>query len=339
MSGPRAATLRGMGKARLIGIGAILGYVAAGLLLWGCQNRLIFEPGAPDSGRSISFPLSKVRIPLDAPGTLNGAWVAGGTKTVLYLHGNDDTVASSESEIAPLRELGYSVLLVDYRGFGVSPGPFPTEASVYQDAEAAWNYLVRERGVDPKALYLYGHSLGGAIAVHFGYHYPSCVDRLVLVSAGGLGREVHPVLRAASLPGARQVLDVAMRPGMRRLYRRPVVRRVLRLTPENLVNLRRAERALGDAAGRASFVAAVRGVIEPAGQRGSFIEMRYLAEHVPTLLVWSERDSVIPVSHAHATQAHLPGSQLVVFPGRGHEPHRRYAAAFADAVAKFVLIS
>ena len=200
MSGPRAATLRGMGKARLIGIGAILGYVAAGLLLWGCQNRLIFEPGAPDSGRSISFPLSKVRIPLDAPGTLNGAWVAGGTKTVLYLHGNDDTVASSESEIAPLRELGYSVLLVDYRGFGVSPGPFPTEASVYQDAEAAWNYLVRERGVDPKALYLYGHSLGGAIAIELARRHPEAAGLIVESSFTSISDMARLQARYALLP-------------------------------------------------------------------------------------------------------------------------------------------
>jgi pimeloyl-ACP methyl ester carboxylesterase len=77
-------------------------------------------------------------------------------------------------------------------------------------------------------------------------------------------------------------------------------------------------------------------VIAPSGQRGSFIEMRYLAEHVPTLLVWSERDGVIPVAHAHAARAHLPGSRLVVFPGSGHEPHRRNAVQFAAAVAEFV---
>jgi pimeloyl-ACP methyl ester carboxylesterase len=77
-------------------------------------------------------------------------------------------------------------------------------------------------------------------------------------------------------------------------------------------------------------------VVQPLGQRGSFIEMRYLAEHVPTLLVWTEQDVVIPVAHAHLTHAHLPGSQMVVFPGGGHEPHRRHAPAFADAVAAFI---
>ena len=74
------------------------------------------------------------------------------------------------------------------------------------------------------------------------------------------------------------------------------------------------------------------------GQRGSFIEMEYLADHVPTMIVWSERDGVIPVDHARAARDHLPTSRLVVFPGGGHEPHRRHAAEFADAVADFVRV-
>ncbi len=64
--------------------------------------------------------------------------------------------------------------------------------------------------------------------------------------------------------------------------------------------------------------------------------MRYLADHLPTMLVWSEGDGVIPVAHAHATREHLPASRLIVFPGGGHEPHRRNAREFADAVADFV---
>jgi pimeloyl-ACP methyl ester carboxylesterase len=64
--------------------------------------------------------------------------------------------------------------------------------------------------------------------------------------------------------------------------------------------------------------------------------MQYLAEHMPTLLVWAEGDGVIPVAHARAAHAHLPGSRLVVFPGSGHEPHRRNADDFAREVIDFV---
>jgi pimeloyl-ACP methyl ester carboxylesterase len=172
--------------------------------------------------------------------------------------------------------------------------------------------------------------------VHFGARYPERLERLVLVSAGGLGREVHPMLRAAALPVAPAVLRLATGPRLRRLYRRPGLHRALRLTPDNVTNLRRAGRTLATSEGRAAFFAALRGVIEPSGQRGSFIDLGTLAEHVPTLLIWNAGDPVIPVAHAHAARDHLRGSRLVVFPGGGHEPHRREVQRFADEVATFV---
>ncbi|TAM85388.1 MAG: alpha/beta fold hydrolase [Jatrophihabitans sp.] len=257
-----------------------------------------------------------------------------GDPAIVLLHGLASDSGTWDRAVAPLAEHGLRVLAVDLLGHGESDKP------------AAAGYLLDDFAKQLDAFYaavgiehatVCGHSLGGAIAVHFGYHYPHRVERLVLVSAGGLGREVHPVLRAASVPGSERVLRWALRPRMRALYADPRLHRALHLTPDNLVNLRRAARALGDEAGREAFFAALRGVIEPRGQRGSFLEMQYLAAQVPTLLVWSERDGVIPVRHARATQRHLPGSRLLVFPGGGHEPHRRHADEFADAVADFVL--
>ena len=251
---------------------------------------------------------------------------------IVLLHGLASDSDTWDKAIGPLAEHGLRVIAVDLLGHGSSDKP-PGTYLLDDFAEQLHGFFDAIGLTDAT---LCGHSLGGAIAVHFGYHYPERMRRLVLVSAGGLGREVHVALRAAALPGADRVLGLALRPRLRRLYRHPRVHRLLRLTPDNVANLRRAARALGDADGRAAFFAALRGVIEPSGQRGSFLEMRYLAEHVPTLVVWSERDGVIPVAHAHATQAHLSGARLVVFPGGGHEPHRRHAAAFADAVADFV---
>ena len=184
---------------------------------------------------------------------------------------------------------------------------------------------------------LCGHSFGGAVAIHFGVGFPDRLDRLVLVSAGGLGKEVHPVLRAATLPVAPAVLRAAMRPAMLRLYRRPGLHRALGLTPDNLVNLRRAARALGSPAGQKSFFASTRGVISPAGQRTATEEFRAVTARVPTLLIWNAGDPVIPVAHARAAEGRLaPASKLVVFPERSHEPHRGNAERFADEVAKFV---
>jgi pimeloyl-ACP methyl ester carboxylesterase len=251
---------------------------------------------------------------------------------VVLIHGLASDSGTWDRAIGPLAARGVRVIAVDLLGHGSSDKP----AGLYllDDFADSLDAFFAAAGIERATVG--GHSLGGAIAVHFGYHYSERVERLVLVSAGGLGREVHPMLRAASLPGARAVLGLAMRPTLQRVYRRPLLHRTLRLRPDAVVNLRRAGRNLGVAEGRAAFIAALRGVIEPTGQRGSFIEMQYLAEHVPTLIVWSERDAVIPVAHAHAASAHLPGSRLVVFPGGGHEPHRRHAVDFAAVVAEFV---
>ena len=251
---------------------------------------------------------------------------------VVLLHGLASDSDTWDRAIPELARRGLRVIAVDLIGHGRSDKP--PSRYLLDDFAASLDAFFDAVGIASATVC--GHSLGGAIAIHFGYHYPERVHRLVLVSAGGLGREVHPMLRAAALPGAERLVRLAMAPRLVGLYRRPRLHRVLRLTPDNVVNLRRAGRALRESDSRQAFFAALRGVIEPAGQRGSFIEMQYLADHVPTMIVWSERDGVIPIEHARAANAHLPTSRLVVFPGGGHEPHRRHAADFAAAVADFV---
>lgn len=251
---------------------------------------------------------------------------------VVLLHGLASDCTTWDKTLAPLAARGLHVVAVDLLGHGESDKP--SRSYLLDDfSDVLADFLT---AIGLSRVTVCGHSLGGAIAVFFAYHHEEFVQRLVLVSSGGLGREVHPVLRAAALPGADRVLAAATVPAMWRVYRHPRLHRMLRLTPDNLVNLRRAGRTLHDHQGRAAFFAALRGVIEPAGQRGSFVEMRYLSERMPTLLVWSEQDGVIPVSHAYATRDALPGSELVVFPGGGHEPHRRHADGFADALATFI---
>ena len=252
--------------------------------------------------------------------------------TVVLLHGLASDATTWDRAVGPLAEQGLHVLAVDLLGHGESDKP--DSSYLLTDFAEFLSELLPVLGITSATFV--GHSFGGAIAVHFAHHYPHFVERLVLVSAGGLGREVHPVLRAAALPGAERVLAAATAPPMWRIYRHPRLHRLLRLTPENLVNLRRASRSLRDTTARAAFLASLRGVIEPSGQRGTFQELQYLNPDVPLLLVWTEADPVIPVDHAYATRDFVPGSELVVFPGAGHEPHRRHAPKFAEAVATFV---
>lgn len=251
---------------------------------------------------------------------------------LVLLHGLASDGDTWDLAIGPLAEHGLRVIAVDLIGHGHSAKP---DCGYLLDdfAESLARFM---DALELPAATLCGHSFGGAIAIFFGARHPERVQRVVLVSAGGLGREVHPVLRAATLPIAPVLLRAALRPRLRWVYRNPGVHRALRLTPENLVNLRRAARALGSEAGQASFFASLRGVIAPSGQRAASKEMRTFAEQVPMLLIWNENDPVIPLAHARAHVTATPSSRLVVFPRGGHEPHRRSADRFADEVAAFV---
>jgi pimeloyl-ACP methyl ester carboxylesterase len=253
---------------------------------------------------------------------------------VLLVHGMLSDSGTWADNLEPLGARGLRAIAIDLLGHGESDAP--------RGPYLLDDYAILLDGfleaLDLKSATICGHSLGGAIAVHFGYHYPDRVERLVLVSAGGLGREVSPALRMLTLPGAEAVTGAVLgRKSVQRMLRSPRLHRVAGVTPERLVNLRRVGRSLFRADLRAAFFRSLRGVIAPSGQRGSFLEMEYLAAHLPTMLVWSDRDVIIPVAHAHHTHQNLPGSELLVFPGGGHEPHRRNAEKFADALVTFIL--
>ncbi len=147
------------------------------LALSGCQGQPVFEPDRHVRQRpsDFSFAVEEVAIPVREGGELDAWWIPSqrhARSAVLFLHGNDGNIASNVHEIAPLRRLGYAVLIIDYRGFGRSTAMRPTEASVYQDAEAAWRYLVQARGLAPQRVFIYGHSLGGAVAIELALRHP-----------------------------------------------------------------------------------------------------------------------------------------------------------------------
>ena len=101
------------------------------------------------------------------PVKLHALWLAGerpDAPVMLYLHGARRNVAGSAFRIRQMQELGFSVLAVDYRGFGQSTDELPSEAMVYEDARAAWAWLEKQH--PGRDRYIFGHSLGGAIAVH-----------------------------------------------------------------------------------------------------------------------------------------------------------------------------
>ena len=119
-----------------------------------------------------SLELFPRRVSASEGSTLRQEGAASDAPTFLYLHGNDYNLANHLEQTLRLHDLGYNVLLVDYRGYGKSSGGAPSETKMYEDAEAAWQYLLKVRGVKPQQAFIYGHSLGGAIAIDLAIRHP-----------------------------------------------------------------------------------------------------------------------------------------------------------------------
>lgn len=143
-------------------------YVGLGLLLYLMQNRMVFLANMPGRALTatpadIGLAYEEVRIATADGERLHGWYVPGGTAVMLFFHGNAGNISHRLDSLAIFHQLGLTTLIVDYRGYGDSTGS-PTERGTYRDAEAAWEYLVKERGVAPERIILFGRSLGAAVA-------------------------------------------------------------------------------------------------------------------------------------------------------------------------------
>lgn len=183
-----------------------------------------------------------------------------------------------------------------------------------------------------------GHSLGGGISMQFCYLFPERVERLVLVSTGGLGREVNPLLRAATLPGAEWVLPLVASTWVR--DRGEFLGRLLRSAGwrpgSDVTEAWRGFTSLSDAEARRAFLATTRGIIDPGGQTVDASD--FLAETVgiPTLVVWGGRDRMIPVQHAEQARASIVGCRVDIFEQSGHFPHLDEPDRFAALLRGFI---
>jgi dipeptidyl aminopeptidase/acylaminoacyl peptidase len=172
-----------------IAVGAALllaAYACASWYLWAKQRELIFLPTRELSRTpaDVGLGYEDVWVPVsrDPEAKLHGWWLPSpdpSAPVVLYLHGNDLNIGGNVDHVARLQRVGFTVAAIDYRGYGSSGGDFPSEASVYEDAEAAWDYVVAQRHVDPSRMMIYGHSLGGAVALELALRRPSAAGVIV----------------------------------------------------------------------------------------------------------------------------------------------------------------
>jgi pimeloyl-ACP methyl ester carboxylesterase len=258
---------------------------------------------------------------------------AGEGPLLVLIHGITGSSHTWE-EVMPALAANFTVVAPDLLGHGESAKPrgdysLGAYASGLRDLLAVLGY---DRGT------LVGHSLGGGVAMVFAYQFPERTERLALVGSGGLGREVSIALRAAALPGSEYVVPL--------LASTPVLRagaaiagvagRLGFKAGPDLEEIGRGFSSLGDWEARRAFIHTVRTVIDPDGQRVDARDRLYLAEGMPTLIMWGARDRVIPVHHGRGAHELIPGSRFELFEDAGHFLHRDDPVRFVEVLREFM---
>lgn len=252
---------------------------------------------------------------------------------ILLIHGITNS-SETWDRVFDLLAQNYTVIAPDLIGHGESAKPrgdysMGAYASGMRD-------LLMALGIE-NATFV-GHSLGGGIAMQMAYQFPERCDRLVLVSSGGLGREVSPLLRAATLPGSEFAIPLFFKAGLLGIGRTAssALGRIGLKPGTDLEEIARGWASLSDHDAMSAFVHTLRASVDPGGQRVDARDRLYLAGEAPCLIIWGERDRIIPFSHGEEAHQLIPGSRLDLFPSAGHFPHRSHAVRFAKLLDEFI---
>lgn len=261
--------------------------------------------------------------------------IAGSGPAVLLIHGVGDNSLAWQPVHARLARR-FTVIAPDLLGHGQSDKP-RADYSVAAYANGMRD-LLSVLGI--AKVTVVGHSLGGGVAMQFAYQFPHLVDRLILVSSGGVTKDVNIALRLAAMPGGGEALA---------LLRLPMVLPTLQMfgnlltgvagstgIGRDIPNALRILAELPDPTASAAFTRTLRAVVDWRGQVVTMLDRCYLTEYIPVQLVWGEKDIVIPVAHAHMAHAAMPCSRLEVFPTAAHFPHHDDPDRFIELVEDFI---
>ncbi|MCA1833565.1 MAG: alpha/beta fold hydrolase [Actinomycetota bacterium] len=258
---------------------------------------------------------------------------AGTGPAVILMHGMASWSATWDAVIPGLAER-FTVIAPDLPGHGEATNPggdysLGAHATYVRDVMIALGI--------PRAT-IAGHSLGGGVAMQLAYQFPERCERLVLVDSGGLGSEVALYLRALALPGAELVLSAGCSPRVLNAGRAIAgwLRQIGLQPTASVAEVARCYTSLATPEARAALMGTLRSVINTRGQRVGAADRLHLAAHIPTLIVWGERDMIIPVTHAHVAHEAIAGSKLVLFPTAGHFPHAEDPERFVRELGDFI---
>ncbi len=256
-------------------------------------------------------------------------YITGGAgEPVLFLHGLGHA-SGTWTEVLPQLARHFRVFAVDMLGCGRSDKP-RVEYNLWALATYT-RYFMDAVGIE--RAHLVGHSLGGGIAMHLAWQYPERVNRLALVSTGGLGRDLRLGLRVASLPGMSLALAGFTSPVWLWALERFSAGRAI--TPTWRENVQMWVR-LGQVDSRRAFLCILRSVCTIRGQKVSALDRLAMLKH-PVLLIWGERDRTIPVAHARHAASLMCHCQLEVLPGCKHYPPLEQPEMVAALLERFLL--
>jgi uncharacterized protein len=224
-----------------------VGYAAACAYLWAWQREIVFlpTPTVLQTPAQVGATYQPLSIPVGAAGFVAAWWLPStftqsAPAAVLYLHGNEGNLAREVDRLDALRRLELPILAIDYRGYGQSSGPAPSESRVYDDAAAAWDYMIHSMGLDPSHVVIYGHSLGGAVAAELALRQPGAcaiVLESTFTSMADMGRLRYPMFPIDWLLNQR--FDTVERVGR---LRQPIV--LVHGTHDDIVPVAMGERLL-----------------------------------------------------------------------------------------------
>ena len=277
-----------------------------------------------------AFPLQEVTL----HGHRVGFRIAGEGPLIVLIHGITSTSDVWLATMARLAER-YTVVAPDLLGHGRSAKPRGDYSlgAYASGARDLLGVLGFERGT------VVGHSLGGGIALQFAYQFPE-YTRAAGARLQRRARQGGSPAAARGGAAGRRARAAAHRPrlgGRRRCRGRRVSRPLRRAAGPDLAEAARGYASLADRGAREAFLHTLRAVIDLEGQRVSATDRLYLAEGLPTLLIWGSDDPIIPIEHARAgRQARIPDSRLVEIAGAGHWPQLDDPDRFVAELSEFV---
>jgi len=178
-------------------------YVLLVVVVYFMQSRMLYLQGVP--GRTLTMTPTDVGmdyqdvfIETTDGVTLHGWFIAGrSSQVLLFFHGNAGNISHRLDSIRQFQDLGLSVLIVDYRGYGQSEGR-TTERGIYRDADAAWRYLIEDRGIVASDILIFGRSLGASVAARLAaQHQPlALIVESSFTSVPDIAQDLYPWLPA-----------------------------------------------------------------------------------------------------------------------------------------------